>query len=178
MSQTVKLKIHRRLNSDEVRLVECATSTVLFLNDNNNTRRESFFINSFCSDKNFKLSIEAYSSHTHKHSVVWHIEIRNHFLFFERKICYCLQFCLGAYTANGFLCSCQSVFSLSFSPFVRSFALSMQTKIKWNNLVFLMFICYLAADGLIHHANMNALPYIHKFLLRNIKLYFSSDIGC
>lgn len=39
--------------------------------------------------------------------------------------------------------------------------LSMQTKIKWNNLVFLMLICYLAVDGLIHHANMNALPYIY-----------------
>lgn len=42
--------------------------------------------------------------------------------------------------------------------------LSMQTKIKWNNLVFLMLICYLAADGLIHHANTNALAHIHKLL--------------
>lgn len=94
---------------------------------------------------------------------------RSHF-YFKRKICCCLLF-LWAHILN--VPHRQWIFrshqSLLFFLHLRLSALSVQTKIKWNNLVFLMLICYLVADGLIHHANTNALPYIHKFLLRNIK---------
>lgn len=62
-----------------------------------------------------------------------------------------------------------ALISLLFFLPLRSSTLSMKAKIKWNNLVFLMLICYLVAGGLIYHSNTNAVPYIHKFLLRNIK---------
>lgn len=102
-------------------------------------------------------------------------EIRSYFRFLSEK---CTVVCIFAseihlpidFSSHFFRSIVFLFLSLSLSLYLDlvlwfMLSLSMQTKIKWNNLVFLMLICYLAADGLIHHANMSALAYIHKFTI-------------
>lgn len=163
----VQLKIHIRDIVSDIQAWILATSAVV-LNHNLKTLYQpyQFFIYNFDLDKNIESPFRRlFGRHTKKTSEIW-----SAILFSKARIVLlnCIL-CIFAQLIrfDSVLCSSYLLtrtLSSLISIVIAMRPLSMQTKIKWNNLVFLMLICYLAADGLIHHANTNALAHIHKLL--------------